>query len=199
MAIARYPAEFDWMYTVLSHLASNRRNPEGGRWASGALLVAVILLWPVVGYLNRNLAGEGKRGLGVALCLRAGIVGCAIIGLEGLLEVRFSDRVRKGHEAIALLSFFGLYIGLLGHYAYRIRDNIAFLAPAALALAPLCAVGIVQLVLYFDQRDLGWVSVDWRERGIPVWLSFAFWQWLAAAFLGLALGCLVASAESHRD
>jgi hypothetical protein len=41
--------------------------------------------------------------------------------------------------------------------------------------------------------------------GVPVWLSFAFWQWLAVAFLGLGLGYLVvasgrsaASARSRR-
>lgn len=192
MAIARYPSDFDWMYTVLSHLASNRRNPEGGRWASGALVVAVILLWPVAGYLDRNLARKGKRRLGVSVCLRAGMASCAIIGFEEFLGVRFSDRIRKGHEAIALLSFFGFYIGLLGHYVYRIRDNAALLAPAILAIAPLCAVGVVQLLLYFDQRDLGWVGADWREMGIPFWLSFAFWQWLAVGFLALALGCLIA-------
>jgi len=39
VAMARYPGGFDWVYTVISRLASTRHNPDGGRWLSGGLLV----------------------------------------------------------------------------------------------------------------------------------------------------------------
>jgi hypothetical protein len=35
------------------------------------------------------------------------------------------------------------------------------------------------------------VNSDWRAMGVPFWLSFAFWQWLAVAMLGTGFGHLV--------
>jgi hypothetical protein len=55
---------------------------------------------------------------------------------------------------------------------------------------PLAAIAITQFWLYIDQRDLGWVDTGWRAMGIPLWLSFAFWQWLAIVTLWLGLGAL---------
>jgi hypothetical protein len=81
--------------------------------------------------------------------------------------------------------------GVMGFYYHRVRHAASSLWPALLVVLPLCAVGLSQLALYFDQRDLGWVNTAWREMGVPVWLSFAFWQWLAVWFLGLGLGYLV--------
>jgi len=48
-------------------------------------------------------------------------------------------------------------------------------------------------LLWLGQRDVGWVDVAWRELGIPVWLSFAFWQWVAVALLWVGLGHLLMS------
>ncbi len=46
------------------------------------------------------------------------------------------------------------------------------------------------LWLYLTQRELGWVDASWREKGIPIWLSFAFWQWWMIASLWVGLGML---------
>ena len=62
--------------------------------------------------------------------------------------------------------------------------------PLFLVASPLVVIGITQFWLYLDQRDLGWVDTSWRDMGIPLWLSFAFWQWLAIGFLGAGLGLL---------
>jgi hypothetical protein len=32
---------------------------------------------------------------------------------------------------------------------------------------------------------LPWVSPAWRAREVPVWLSFAFWEWVTCASLSL--------------
>jgi len=61
--------------------------------------------------------------------------------------------------------------------------------------APLAAIFITQILIYFDQRDLGWVDHSWREMGVSPWLSFAFWQWLAVAFLWFGLGHLLWSSR----
>ncbi|MCC5833680.1 MAG: hypothetical protein JJU20_03015 [Opitutales bacterium] len=193
MAIRNYPVKFDWMYTVLSHLASLNRNPDGGRWISAALVLSCLMLWPITNFLR-----DGFRRLGSDPCialaiLRTGLFAGVILGIEGYFNLRFSDRIYKAHEAVAFLVFIGFYVGLLSFYLLRIRRDRLFILPAAIIVLPLCLVGVVQLLLYLSQQDLGWVSTDWRAMGIPFYLSFAFWQWVAVACLGFGVGHLVAT------
>jgi hypothetical protein len=233
-AMASFPGGFDWSYTVISKLASQKHNPTGGLLLSGALLAAMVLLWPVASYLARASGPAGATGASgpagatgasgpaggtgasgpaggtgaggdaagrppprrALAALRVGIAGGALLGLEGLLQLDFSGVARKGHEVMALLTFAGLYGGVLGLYAHRIGSNRTFAWPALLVLLPMLAVLVSQATLYFDQRDLGWVNTNWRELGVPLWLSFAFWQWAAVTLLWVGLGHLVVSARA---
>jgi hypothetical protein len=197
-AAVRFPGGFDWAYTVISRLGSSKHNPDGAIWLSGSLLAAVVLLWPVAGHLGRaSGAGPGRPGVSIA-ALRIGLVGGGLLALEGLLSLDLALIGRKAHELLALITFAALYWGVLGLYLHRVRSAATSLWPALLLVLPLCAVGASQLALYFDQRELGWVNTGWRELGVPLWLSFAFWQWLAIAFLGSGLGYLVATREPDR-
>lgn len=189
VAVARFPGGFDWTYTVISRLGSRTHNPDGAAWLTGSLLAALCVLWPVTGLLAKGEPGDRPR-ISIA-GLRVGLIGGALLALEGLLALDLSGLGRKAHEVLALAAFFGLYGGVLGLYMHRLRRSPSFLWPALLVVVPLLAVGVSQLALYFDQRDLGWVSVAWREMGIPFWYSFAFWQWMAVGFLGLGIGLLV--------
>lgn len=199
MAVARFPGEFDWVYSVISRLASTRHNPDGARWLTGSLLVAAIFLWPVIGHLDRWFSsGQDRPRLSLA-ALRMGLVGAGLLAIEGLTSLDLSRIARKAHEALALITFIALYLGIIGLYVRRIRTARTLLWPALIVVLPLFAVGVTQLFLYLGQRDLGWVNTDWREIGIPFWLSLAFWQWLAVAFLAVGLGILVASAASRPD
>jgi hypothetical protein len=193
VAAVRFPGGFDWAYTVISRLGSHAHNPDGAVWLSAALLAAVTLLWPVARHLGRAGGAEHKRPKVSIAALCVGLVGGALLGLEGLFALELSRLARKGHEIVALLTFGALYWGVLGLCFHRIRHAAASPWPALLVIVPLLAVGASQLALYFDQRDLGWVDTGWRELGVPVWLSFAFWQWLAVAFLGIGIGYLVAA------
>ncbi|TVP44873.1 MAG: hypothetical protein EA350_10710 [Gemmatimonadales bacterium] len=203
VAASRFPGGYDWVYTVVSHLASTTRNPEGARWLAGSLLLAVGFLWPV----TRHLAGPGagpeggeSRGLIPVTALRVGLAGAALLALEGLFVLDLDALGRKGHEAVALATFLGFYGGVLGLFFRRIRRAPAFFAPALAVLLPLFGVGLTQLVLYLRQDTPGWVHPGWREMGIPFWMSFAFWQWMAVGFLGLGLGVLVVTAgRSDRE
>jgi hypothetical protein len=196
VAGSRFPGGFDWAYTVVSRLGSVKHNPEGARWLTGSLLVAAALLWPVVSYLARTAPTDAgppsRRGPAAAIAaLRVGVAGAVLLGLEGLLALDLSVLHRKGHEILALVTFLGFYAGVLGLHVERVRAGVGRLWGAGLVVAPLCAVGLSQLALYAGQRELGWVNTGWRELGVPVWLSFALWQWLAVAFLGLGLGLLL--------
>jgi hypothetical protein len=177
-------APFDWMYVVVSELASRKHNPDGGRWFSGALGLSMLALWPAVTFL-RTTAGERRWPV---FALRAGTLFGIAVGIERLTIERFSHWVHNGHEALAVGAFAGLYVGVLGLYGQRLRRGW----PGAIVVAaPLAAIFVAEAFVYFDQRDLGWVERDWREMGVSPLLSFAFWQWLAVAGLWLGLGHLL--------
>jgi hypothetical protein len=199
MAVTRFPGGFDWAYTVISRLGSARHNPAGAPWLSGSLLVATALLWPVARHLARPSTPGGLRPCVSAMALRVGLMGGALLGLEGLFQLDLSRITRKGHEILALATFLGMYWGVLGLHVHRVRHAAAAPWPALLVVLTLCAVGVSQLALYVDQRDLGWVNTGWREMGVPLWLSFAFWQWLAVAFLGAGLGSLLVRRTAPRE
>jgi hypothetical protein len=202
MAALKYPEQpYDWSYVVVSALASRKHNPEGGRWFSAALGLSMLALWPVVTYLRDAAATETAAASATGTptrarrwpiaALRAGVLCGVAVGVERLAFVHFSELLHKAHELLAVGAFVGMYAGVLGLYVQRARHNRRALAGALIVGAPLVAIGITQLTLYFDQHDLGWVDHGWRAMGVPVWLSFAFWQWLAVALLWIGLGHLV--------
>jgi hypothetical protein len=71
--------------------------------------------------------------------------------------------------------------------------------PALLVVLPLVGRMHDALALYFAQRELGWVNTSWLDLGVPVWLSFAFWQWAAVALLWGGLGHLVAAGAAASE
>jgi hypothetical protein len=189
MAARHFPdPPFDWMYRVVSELASRKHNPPGGHWFSIALGLSMLALWPVVSCL-RDTVGDRRWPI---VALRAGILFGVAVGIERLVFVRLSSIVDNGHEALAVGAFAGLYTGMLGLYWQRVRLGWT---GALVVAAPLAAIFVTQIVIYFDQRDLGWVDHGWREMGVSPWLSFAFWQWLAVAFLWVGLGHLLWSSR----
>ncbi|HWN06774.1 MAG TPA: hypothetical protein VNO53_06390 [Steroidobacteraceae bacterium] len=189
MAAQFFPdAPFDWMYRVVSELASRKHNPQGGYWFSIALGLSMLALLPVVSCLQKTV-GERRWPI---VALRAGVLFGVVVGVERLVFVRLSSIVDNGHEALAVGAFAGLYVGMLGLYWQRVRLGRT---GALVVAAPLAAIFITQILIYFDQRDLGWVDHGWREMGVSPWLSFAFWQWLAVAFLWFGLGHLLWSSR----
>jgi hypothetical protein len=178
LAARHYPDGFDWVYMVMSALASQKHNPEGALWFAGAFVAAMVLLWPVTRWLKRALPPSGAASFGVG-ALQVGLVLGVLTGLERALFPHLSDVIPKGHESLALASFAAMYVGMwtLGIGGLR-RDWYARWQLVTL-IALLFAIGAVQLWLWLGQRELGWVGRDWRAMGIPPWRSFAFWQWTA--------------------
>lgn len=190
MAAKYYPGGFDWVYTVISALASKKHNPLGCFWFAGALSIAMVLLWPYVTSLQTRFS-TSTLATGFAIgALRTGLVCGALLGAEKLLIHDLSNWVYKAHEILALLTFAGLYVGILCLLVLAMLRRRIYSVHVILVAGPLMAIGMTQFWLYIDQRNLGWVDISWREMGIPFWLSFAFWQWLALVFLWLGLGLL---------
>ena len=192
LAAEHYPGGFDWLYTVASALASQKHNPDGSIWFAAGLFLAMLLLWPYVTALNKRQspAPSTTPEFGIT-ALRTGLACGALLGLEKMLIRDLSNWVYKAHEILALLTFIGLYFGIVTLLVQAMLRHKVFLLPLLLVAGPLIAIAVTQFWLYLDQRDLGWVDTRWREMGIPLWLSFAFWQWLAIGFLWLGLGLLL--------
>lgn len=191
LAARHYPGGFDWHYTVASALASQKHNPTGSFWFAGALSVAMILLWPYVSTLKKaQLPAFPVTAKFAINALRTGMICGALLGLEKLLIRDLSNWAYKAHEILGLLTFLGLYLGIFMLLVQAMLRQKIYALHLLLVASPLLAIGITQFWLYLSQRNLGWVDTSWREMGIPLWLSFAFWQWLAIGFLWLSLGLL---------
>ena len=191
LAAQYYPGGFDWPYTVASALASRKHNPEGSFWFSGGFFISMGMLWPYVSVLKKSLCPSLSRAATFAIgAIRLGLICGALVAAERLFIHHLSDLVYKAHEILALLFFLGLYIGVFTLLVQIMRRQKIYVIPILVVASPLLAIGITQFWLYFDQRDLGWVDTSWREMGVPIWLSFAFWQWLAIGCLWACLGFL---------
>jgi len=191
LAAKHYPGGFDWAYTVASALASQKHNPTGSIWFAGAMSLAMILLWPYVSALKQAQQPELPATAKFAIAaLRTGQICGALLGLEKLFIRDLSNWVYKAHEILGLITFMGFYFGILALLVQAMLRQRMYAFPALLVATPLLAIGITQFWLYLDQRNLGWVGASWREMGISLWMSFAFWQWLAIGFLWLGLGLL---------
>lgn len=195
-----YPGGFDWLYTVASALASQKDNPAGRVWFAGGLGLSMVLLWPYVSVLKKTLNPPLSPAVYFAIiALRVGVVCGALLSLEGLLIRDLSQWVHKGHEILAIFTFLGLFFGILGFLVPTMLRQRIYAVPVLLVAIPLLAISISQFWLYLDQRSIGWVGTDWRELGIPLWLSFAFWQWLAIAFLELGMGLLMFTSTEENN
>lgn len=193
LAAASYPGSFDWAYTVISALASRKHNPGGAGWFAGAIAIAMACLWLVATTLVHDGSVHRSVPRWIAVALGAGVICGVMVGVERLTFQHFSSVVKKGHELLALVAFLSFYIGIVGLYVHRVRQHRASPWAAVMVLVPLLGVGFRECWLYFAQRHLGWADYDWKGTGAPLWLSFAAWQWLAAALLWLALGHLLAT------
>jgi len=191
LAARHYPGGYDWPYTVISALASQKHNPAGNAWFAGALCLSMVLLWLYVSLispgLRRSLPSAAKYTIA---SLRAGIIFAAVVGVERLLFRDISSWLYKSHELLALVAILTLYCGILGLLIQAMQRQKIYLWPVVLVATPLLVIFITQFWLYIQQSDLGWTGTGWREKGIPFWLSFAFWQWLEIVFLWIGLGLL---------
>lgn len=185
-----YPGGFDWFYTVASALASQRHNPNGYVWFAASLSLSMLLLWFYISLIKAELiALLPAPGFAITV-IRIGLLSGFLLGAERLFIYDLSNWLYKSHEILALFTFLSLYLGLLVLLLQLIRRNKSNIFPVLLVVSPLVVIGLTQLWLYLVQHDIGWVDTIWREKGIPVWLSFAFWQWLAISLIWAGLGLL---------
>jgi hypothetical protein len=103
---------------------------------------------------------------------------------------------------LTLLAFTGLCVGLVRLTLDRVgyttsrpttapsRTGPAGLGLASLLVAPIVFAGLAQAYVFYVMPQLHWVGLAWRERGVPVYLSFAFWEWMTVVVLSVYLTAL---------
>ncbi len=208
MAGQRYPSEYDWRYMPVSNLLSPSRNPTGYLWASvGTVLYSLCgLFWVGMLAQRRKHDGMAVRLSGIMALQFANF--CMLIAV---LLSRWLHRIHKGHEILAVLAFAGLLIGMIrmmfqtivrtllrrmSRFSGHARLYAAILASAA--VFPIVLAGLIQTYVRFVLPDLPWVNLSWRARGVPAYLSFAFWEWVTCVVLSAYMVILsVATREVH--
>jgi hypothetical protein len=193
IAAERYPSEYDWRYMTISSLLYPERNPHGYRWAWGGVAVCGLggLCWV------SGLIWNGRPSSGAGRPVGIWVIGLGYICMVccALLPTPFLHMPRS-HDILALCAFVGLCIGTV-QLTYRSverglrgrsrnvhgRSWIYACAIAGAALLPLLLVSITQAYVSHAYPQLPWVGLEWRERGIPAYLSFAFWEWITCVVL----------------
>ena len=206
LAARRYPSEYDWRYMPVSDLFSDSRNPVGHLWASmGVVLCSVCLMcWAVLAQRwTRANAGMYPRGL------RAIQLGSFFFACSAALPASALP-IAKGHELLTILAFAGLCLGT-GFLMYqtverillrRMRGSIGNSRIFASVLAgtsmlSILLAGAVQAYIYYALPALPWVNLSWRTSGVPVYLSFAFWEWVTCVVLSAYFTILALTAARY--
>jgi high affinity Mn2+ porin len=184
MASRRYPSEYDWRYMTISSLLYPDRDPGGFLWAWSGLLLCALggLCWVAVLFQCSSAERRGVRSSGI-WSLALGyfcMISCAV------WPGRLLD-LPRGHDLLALLAFVGICIGTvqLTYLAVlrRMRRRALAGLVAGVVLLPLLLEAITQADVSRTFPHLPWVGLEWRARGVPVYLSFAFWEWSTCVML----------------
>ncbi len=206
MAARRYPSGYDWRYMPVSNLLSPSRDPTGYLWGSTGIVLCSLcgLCWAAV--LARRWKQEDASGrLSGIRALQFGnfCMMCASLFSHWLL------RVQKGHEILAVLAFAGLLLGMIrlmfqtiertilrrmSRFSAHARLYAAILASAA--VFPILLAGLIQVYVRYMLPEFPWASFSWRARGIPVYLSFAFWEWITCIMLSAYMVILSIAAHA---
>ena len=193
VAAHQYPSEFDWRYMTVSSLLYADRDPAGHLWATGGLVLCGLcgFFWASVSARRWHDIGAGDWARGIkALQLGYFFTACAAGIPRSLLPVP------KGHEMLSILAFIGVWFGMISLMLQTLERPLLrrmdsssrqarWLAAVLTggAVLPIALAGTAQAYVFLELPDLPWVNLSWRERGMPVYISFAFWEWVTCAVL----------------
>jgi hypothetical protein len=189
MAGRRYPSEYDWRYITISSLVYGDRNPNGYLLARAGIVLCGLagLYWTTVPVRKGKQPGITERPVGIwALGLGYLCMVCCALLPDRLVGIP------KGHDSLALAAFVSVCIGMV-HSTFKAVDRSARLGRlagsprlhagilAGVPLSPIVLAALSQAYVSHALPGLPWVSLAWRARGVPVYLSFAFWEWVTCA------------------
>ena len=184
---------------MVSSLISRRDNPDGNIYLCLGMAVAFLILYPLPGYFCSRLTKAAPKTAAFSYwAMRIGVFAAIAVGVERFFLVDLSTYLHKAHEAIALAAFMGMFLGIVGFWLAFTRtwqtyqSTLTTCGVFLLTAGPMLGVASSQAYLYFTPNTLGWVGPHWAQWGVPVYYSFAFWEWLASAGIVVYLGLLLA-------
>jgi len=205
-----FPGGYDWRYEVMCRLGYPSANPEGSVLWSAALALTCIMGLPCAGYFSKRLAPCAPKIVSFArTALSSGLLAGLLVAADGMLLPKLNDLAYKLHEIIATFAFAAIFFGVLAFWYAAMRwlrasrrwtlGACGFIS--ALVAAPLAGAMLSQAYLFYVPNDLGWVDREWADKGVPVYLSFAFWEWLAiaAVYVGLYVIALLLPATAGEN
>jgi hypothetical protein len=204
VAARNYPGGYDWPYTTISSLVYAERNPTGFLWARiGMVLCGMLgLYWTArLGRSSKHSPAPEAAGIWTLGCGYLCMACCALLP-------EHSPGTPRAHDALALAAFLSLCVGTVpGSFAalYQSMRQRRLTGPpwlyagilAGLSPAPVLLAALAQAYVSHALPGLPWVSPAWRARGVPVCLSFAFWEWVTCASLSLYLVLLSRTAAAR--
>lgn len=191
-----FPDSYDWRYQVMCSLGSRAKNPDGHIYWSIALLLTIFMGWPTCLYYWRRLSHSAPGvSLFSGVALGIGYLAGIVVAVETAILPEFGGMVYKAHEIVAVIAFSGIYLGVAGYWycltIWLLKEKCWSVWAVGglffLSAAPMSGAMLSQAWLFFSPDRPGWVSREWISLGIPMWLSFAFWEWLAACGLVVCL------------
>lgn len=204
-AVRRFPVEFDWRYMTVSSLLSPLKDPAGYVWASAAIAACSMFgfAWTTLSLRALQSSGTPERAHGLR-ALQLGYVFTALAASfpEQLLPVP------KAHECFAILAFVGLCIGLVRTFSANVLPVISALSDHGLlrsrlligiSVSPILLAAFAQAYVFFARPELPWVNLSWRDRGVPIYLSFAFWEWVTCAVMTAYMVVLIFMTRGPRS
>jgi hypothetical protein len=189
MAGRKFPSEYDWRYMTISSLVYGDRNPNGYLWARAGIVMCALagLYWTTGLARSRRQSGIAEQPVGIwALGLGYLCMMCCALLPERLVGIP------KAHEVLALAAFVCVCIGM-AHSTIKAVERSARLVRlsgsprlyavilAGVPLSPIVLAILAQAYVAYALPGLPWVSLAWRARGVDVYLSFAFWEWVTCA------------------
>ena len=192
-AVERYPSEYDWRYITISSLVYGDRNPGGYLWARAGLALCGLagLYWMTT--LTRKLRQLGAPVrpawiwvLGVGYL---SMLSCALLP-DGLVPSS------RAHDLLALVAFVGVCAGLVGATLSVVERSprpkplvgsrrLYARILSGVPLSPIVLAALAQAYVSRVLPGLPWVGLVWRARGVPVYLSFAFWEWVTCVVFSI--------------
>jgi hypothetical protein len=206
MSARQYPSEYDWRYMPVSNLLSPDRNPAGYLWASTGIVLCSLcgLCWTA--FLPKP--GKHRGSVGWLSGIRALQFGNFCMICAAMLS-RLLLKVQKGHEIISVLAFAGLCLGMIRLMFQAVERTLLrwmrrFIGHAQLyasilagvAAIPILLAGLAQAYVHYVLPELHWVSLSWRAQGVPLYLSFAFWEWITCVVLSSYMVILSLSTQA---
>ena len=197
VAASRYPVEYDWRYMTVSSLLAADRNPAGYLCSAAGIVACGCLGFAWATLLVRSARrSKAPAGLGG---LRAFQFGYLCTALAAALPDRLVP-LPKAHEVFAVLAFAGLTYGIVRTFqtgvVRRIRSGgeggrLWAVAIVCAVVSPVLLAASAQAYVFFARPELPWVNLSWRSRGVPLYLSFAFWEWVTCGVLAAYLAILL--------